>query len=59
VSFTTRERILRLGSIDIVSTDPDCGWAQWQTISRPRQVHEQIVAAIQKARQGGMSHGQG
>ena len=53
VSFTTRERILGLGSIDIVSADPDCGWAQWQTIGRPRDVHEQIVAAIQRSKQGG------
>jgi hypothetical protein len=53
ISFTTRERILQLGSIDIVSSDPDCGWAQWQTIAKPRQVHDQIVAAINRAKQGG------
>jgi hypothetical protein len=55
VSFTTRERLLRLGSIDIVSTDPQCGWAQWQTIYKPREIHEQIVAAIQRAKQGGIA----
>lgn len=53
VSFTTRERLLRLGSIDIVSSDSQCGWAQWQTIYKPREIHEQIVAAIQRAKQGG------
>ena len=54
VNFTTRERLLGLGSIDIVSSDPDCGWAQWQTIARPRVVHEQIIAAIQRAKQGAL-----
>jgi hypothetical protein len=56
ISLTTRERILSLGSIDIVSSDPDCGWAQWQTIAKPRLVHEQIVAAIHRAKQGTMPH---
>jgi hypothetical protein len=57
VSFTTRERVLGLGSIDIGSSDPDCGATQWQTIVRPRQVHEAIVAAIQRAKQGAGSCG--
>jgi hypothetical protein len=52
ISFTTRERILGLGSIDIAANDPDCGSTQWQTVDKPRQVHEQIVAAIQRAKQG-------
>ena len=50
ISHTTRERILGLGSIDIVSSDPNCGWAQWQTIAKPREVHEQIIAAINRAK---------
>ena len=53
VSYTTRERVLGLGSIEIVSADPDCGAAQWQTIAKPVEIHEQIVAAIQRAKQGG------
>jgi Bacterial PH domain len=52
ISYTTRERILGLGSIDIVSSDASCGWAQWQTIAKPREVHEQIIAAINRAKQG-------
>ena len=38
-----------------VSSDPDCGWSQWQTIAQPREVHEQILAAIRKSKQGGLS----
>ena len=53
VTFTTRERVLGLGSIDIIPIDPDCGIAQWQTIAKPRQVNEQIIAAIQRSKQGG------
>ena len=29
------------------------GDAHWQTIGKPRQVHEQVVATINKAKQGG------
>jgi hypothetical protein len=53
-SFTTRERLLGLGSIDIIPSDPNCPIAQWQTIARPREVNEQITATINKARQGGV-----
>jgi hypothetical protein len=54
ISYTTRERLLGLGSIDIFPADPDAPSAQWQTIAKPRQVHEQIIAAISKAKQGGL-----
>jgi hypothetical protein len=53
LSFTTRERLLGLGSIDIFPADPEAPSAQWQTIGRPGQVHEQIIAAINRAKQPG------
>ena len=49
----TRERILGLGSIEIIPIDEDLPEGIWQTIARPRQVHEQVVATINKAKQGG------
>jgi len=55
--FTTRERLLALGSIEIIPIDDDEPEFVWQTVARPRQVHEQIVATINKARQGGCGPG--
>ena len=49
----TRERIVGLGSIEIIPLEEDWPEGIWQTIARPRQVHEQIVATINKAKQGG------
>jgi hypothetical protein len=53
ICFTTRERLLRLGSIDIFPSDPDTPGTTWQTIAKPRQVYEQIIATINKAKQCG------
>lgn len=53
ICFTTRERILRLGSIDIFPADPQMPGATWQTISRPRHVYDQIIATINRAKQCG------
>jgi hypothetical protein len=49
---TMRERIVRIGSIEIVPCDPETAPAVWQMIARPEQVHDQIVAAINRAKQG-------
>jgi hypothetical protein len=43
-----------LGSIDIFPADPETRGATWQTISRPRQVYEQIIATINRAKQCGV-----
>lgn len=47
-----RERLLRLGTIEIIPADDDAPFGQWQTISHPVQIHDQIVAAINRAKQG-------
>lgn len=51
--FTTRERLVATGSIEIIPLDENAPEGVWQTIARPRQTHEQVVAAINKAKQGG------
>lgn len=51
-----RERLLRIGSIEIIPSDDDLPVWAWQTVPRPVQVHELIVATINKARQGGCHH---
>lgn len=49
---SARDRIVRVGSIEIIPLDEDVPEGMWQTIARPRQVHEQVVAAINRAKQG-------
>jgi hypothetical protein len=51
--FTTRERLVATGSIEVIPLEEEAPEGVWQTIARPRQVHEQVVAAINRAKQGG------
>ena len=51
--FSARERLFRVGSVEIIPLAEDQPEGLWQTVAKPRQVHEQIVAAINKAKQGG------
>ena len=50
---TTSEHIVRTGSIEIVPAEGEWRYSTWQTVSRPAEVHEQIFAAIDRAKQGG------
>jgi hypothetical protein len=50
---TFRERLLRLGSIEIIPQDESRPCAIWQTIRKPAEVNERIQAAIRRSRQGG------
>ena len=50
---STRDRLLGVGSIEIIPMDDDEPEGVWQTIAKPRMVHEQVVATINKAKQGG------
>jgi len=50
---TWRDKLLGIGSIEVIPLADDAPEGVWQTIAKPRQVHEQLVASINKARQGG------
>jgi hypothetical protein len=52
IVYTTRERIVRLGTIEIIPSDEKIPVAQWQMVAKPLVVHDQIIAAINRARQG-------
>ena len=52
-TFDLVERLFRLGSVEIIPLSEDQPEGLWQMVSRPRLVHEQIVATINKAKQGG------
>lgn len=48
-----RERLLRLGSIEIQPLDETCPPGEWRTIKRPDEILETIQDAIRRAKQGG------
>ena len=47
-----RERLLRLGSIEVTPCDAECEGGAWNTIAKPDLVNEQIHAAINRAKSG-------
>jgi len=53
IIYTTRERIFRLGTIEIIPVDETIPVAQWQMVAKPLATHDQIVAAVNRAKQGG------
>jgi hypothetical protein len=48
-----RERLVRLGSIEIQPSDEQRAPGIWQNVRRPRQVNEMLQTAIAKAKSGG------
>jgi hypothetical protein len=50
IASPLRERIFLRGTIEIVPRDETMWPTAWQTIVRPREIHEQIRAAIDRAR---------
>lgn len=51
---TFREKLWRLGSIEILPSDDSCAPSVWQTVKRPAEVHAKVQATIERAKQGGM-----
>ena len=49
-----RERLCGVGSIEIIPRDEACPAGLWQTIANPREVLEQVEAAIRKAKHNGL-----
>jgi len=54
ILYSARERILRLGTIQIIPGGDDMPDGLWQMIARPMEIHEAMVAAINRAKQGGL-----
>ena len=50
---TLREKFVGVGSIEIIPRDESMPTAVWQTIAKPREVHQRMIAAINRARQSG------
>jgi hypothetical protein len=51
---TVREKLAGVGSIEIIPRDEDMPTAIWQTIPKPTETHERLIAAINRAKQSGM-----
>jgi hypothetical protein len=49
---TMKDRPLNLGSIEIIPLDENLPIGMWQTISNPKHIHQQVLAAISRAKQG-------
>jgi hypothetical protein len=49
------DRMLGVGSIEIIPQDESSAFGLWQTVGRPRLIREQIVATINRAKQGGLT----
>jgi hypothetical protein len=47
-----REKVVMVGTIEIIPADESLPVANWQTIPKPTQVHELVVATINRAKQG-------
>jgi hypothetical protein len=48
--MTTRDQILGIGSVVIFPADEKRPPAVWQTVGRPKEVHQRIMAAIARAK---------
>jgi hypothetical protein len=48
---TMRERLTAVGTIEIIPSDEELPISYWNMVARPRAVQEQIVAAINRAKQ--------
>ena len=55
VTRTFREKLWRLGSIEIMPLDDSSPPSVWQTVKRPLEVHAKVQATIERAKQGGPS----
>jgi hypothetical protein len=50
---TAREKVVGVGSIEIIPSDEAMPTAVWQTIAKPKEVLERLRAAISRAKQSG------
>jgi Bacterial PH domain len=54
---TSREKVVGVGSIEIIPADEAIPSAIWQTIAKPKEILERLRAAITRAKQSGIGAG--
>jgi hypothetical protein len=47
------EKTVAVGSIEIIPSDEEIPAGIWQTVAKPREVYERLMAAVTRARQSG------
>ncbi len=52
ILYTVRERLFGMGSIEIIPSDEEYPIGVWQMVARPVAINDQVVAAINRAKQG-------
>ena len=57
LTASIRERLWRLGSIEIIPESDHWPWSVWQTIPHPCRIDETIRRAVARAKQGGCYSG--
>ena len=50
---TSREKLVGVGSIEIIPSDEAMPAGIWQTVAKPAEVHERLQSAINRAKQSG------
>ncbi len=55
---TPTDRALAIGSVEIVPQDPAKPFALWYQVARPVEVYEQVVATLNRAKQGCLGTGE-
>lgn len=53
----SQDRATGVGSIEIIPADQTSPFGEWQTIAQPIQIHEKMVATINRAKQGALNSG--
>jgi hypothetical protein len=48
--YTLKERLLAIGSVEIIPMDEMVPIHSWQMILQPREVHKQIIATMNRAK---------
>jgi hypothetical protein len=54
IVYTTRERVFRVGTIQFIPGSDDMPDSLWQMVAKPAEVHEMVVATINKGKAGGL-----
>lgn len=53
----SREKLVGVGSIEIIPSDENIPTAVWQTIAKPHEIYQRLQAAINRAKQSGSGVG--
>lgn len=53
LTLTSYQKVMRIGSVQIVPSDDLCGDVLWEHVAEPTQTYQTVVRAIRRAQSGG------